>query len=298
MKFLSKEVKIGLTAIVAIIIIYSGIIFLKGLQIFSNDEYYFVEMKTASGITPGDEVLANGVKVGIVKTVSFVPEKQNILVQINIDKDFNIPVGTTVNISKEMLGSPKMNLALANNSGNYLKSGDILVAEPTIDLMETAAGMIPQVQALIPKLDSILEGVNNLANDPALAQSLHNLEYVTNNLKTTTDNVNSLLGKDMPRLMTKANNICTNLEGTTNKLNQVDIVGMANSAQGSLNNVQSITAKLNTSLQDKNSSLGMLLNDNSFALHLDSTAVNASRLLEDLRQNPKRYVHFSIFGKK
>ena len=298
MKFLTKEVKIGVTAIVAIIIIYLGIIFLKGLQIFSNDAYYLVEMQSASGITAGDEVLANGVKVGIVKSVSFVPEKQNILVRIDIDKEFKIPVGTTVNISKEMLGSPKMNLALANNSGNFLNSGDVLTAEPTIDLMETAAGMIPQIQALLPKLDSILSGVNNLANDPALSQSLQNLEYITNNLKTTTDNVNSLLGKDMPHLMTKANNICTNLEGTTNKLNQVDIVGMANSAQGSLNNVQSITAKLNTSLQDKNTSLGMLMNDNSFALHLDSTAMNASRLLEDLRNNPKRYVHFSLFGRK
>jgi len=298
MNFFTKEVKIGLTAIVAIIIIYSGIIFLKGLQIFSNDSVYFVEMKNASGITPGSEVLASGVKVGIVKNVSFVPANQNIVVQIDIDKEFKIPAGTTVNISKEMLGSPKMNLMLANNSGNYLKDGDTLVAEPTIDLMETAAGMIPQLQALLPKLDSILSGVNNLANDPALNQSLQNIEYITNNLKTTTDNVNVLLAKDMPKLLTKTNNICANLEGTTNKLNQVDIVGMANSAQGSLNNVQSITAKLNTSLQDKNNSLGMLLNDNSFALHLDSTATNASRLLEDLRNNPKRYVHFSIFGKK
>jgi len=295
MIFLTKEVKIGLTALVAIIIIYLGIIFLKGLQIFSSDNYYFVEMKTASGINPGDDVLASGVKIGIVKSVEFVPEKQNILARISIDKNFRIPVGTTVSISKEMLGSPKMNLVLASNSGNYLNSDDILIAEPTIDLMETAAGMIPEIQALIPKLDSILAGVNTLANDPALAQSLHNLEYITNNLKTTTDNVNVLLGKDMPKLMTKANNICTNLESTTNKINQIDLIGLANSAQGSLNNMNSITTKLNSSLQSKDNSLGMLMNDNSLVVHLDSTIINASKLLEDLKENPKRYVHFSIW---
>lgn len=295
MNFLTKEVKIGLTALVAIIIIYLGIIFLKGLQIFSSDNYYFVEMKTASGINPGDDVLASGVKIGIVKSVEFVPEKQNILARISIDKNFRIPVGTTVSISKEMLGSPKMNLVLASNSGNYLNSDDILIAEPTIDLMETAAGMIPEIQALIPKLDSILAGVNTLANDPALAQSLHNLEYITNNLKTTTDNVNVLLGKDMPKLMTKANNICTNLESTTNKINQIDLIGLANSAQGSLNNMNSITTKLNSSLQSKDNSLGMLMNDNSLVVHLDSTVINASKLLEDLKENPKRYVHFSIW---
>lgn len=298
MKFLTKEVKIGITALVAITTIYLGIIFLKGLHLFSNDTYYFVEMKNAGGITPGGEVLASGVKIGFVKSVEFVQESQTIRTRIDIDRDFKIPVGTTVSISKEMLGSPKMNLVLANNTGKYLENGDVLTSEPSLDLMDAAAGMIPQLQALLPKLDSILAGVNNLANDPALAQSLHNLEYVTNNLKTTTDNVNGLLANDMPKLMSKANNICANLEGTTNKLNQVDLVGIANSAQGSLNNVNNITAKLNSSLQSKNNSLGMLLNDNQFALHLDSTAMNASRLLEDLKNNPKRYVHFSLFGRK
>lgn len=298
MKFFTKEVKIGLTALLAIIVIYSGIIFLKGLQLFSNNTYYYVEMDNASGLTPGGEVLASGVKIGLVKTVSFEPEDQSILVQIDVDPDFKIPVGTYASISKEMLGAPKMNLVLAQNTGKYLNSGDKMKAEASHDLMSSAADMIPQIQALIPKLDSILAGVNALANDPSLTESLHNLEYVTNNLKTTTDGVNGLLSKDLPKLMASANNICVNLEGTTSKLNQIDIVSIADNAQGTLKNVNGITAKLNSSLQRKDNSLGMLLNDNSFALHLDSTAMNASRLLEDLRNNPKRYVHFSLFGRK
>ncbi len=298
MKFFTKEVKIGITALLAVIVIYAGIIFLKGLQLFSNNTYYYVEMSNASGLTPGGEVLASGVKIGLVKAVTFNEEKQNILVQIDIDPNFKIPVGTYASISKEMLGAPKMNLVLAENKGNYLNSGDIMTAEASSDLMSSAANMIPQIQALIPKLDSILAGVNALANDPSLAASLHNLEYVTNNLKTTTDGVNGLLSKDLPKLMASANNICVNLEGTTNKLNQIDIVSIADNANGTLKNVNGITSKLNSSLQRKDNSLGLLLNDNSFALHLDSTAMNASRLLEDLRNNPKRYVHFSLFGRK
>lgn len=295
---ISKEIKIGLTAVVAIAIIYVGIIFLKGLKLFSNDTSYYVEMDNASGLCVSGEVLANGVNIGLVKTISYVPEKQNILVEVDVNPEFKIPEGTTAYLSKEMLGSPKMNLKLGPNSGKYLSPGDIMKAEVSTDLMAAAADMIPQIQALLPKLDSILTGVNKLANDPSLAASLHNLEYVTNNLKTTTDDVNKLLGKDVPKLMTHANNICVNLEGTTNKLNQVDIVGLGNSAKGTLDNMNSITGELNTALHSKNNSLGLLLNDNSLAVHLDSTVINASLLLEDLKAHPKRYVHFSLFGSK
>ncbi|MCR5314015.1 MAG: MlaD family protein [Bacteroidaceae bacterium] len=298
MNFFTKEVKIGITAIIAIIIIYTGIIFLKGLKLFSNDTAYYVEMDNANGLSVSSEVLANGVNIGLVKTISYIPEKQNILVQINVKPDFKIPNGTTAFLSKEMLGSPKMNLALGQNDKGYMKPGDTMKAVPSTDLMATAGELLPQVQSLIPKLDSILAGVNTLVNDPALATSLHNLEYITNNLKTTTDDVNSLLGKDMPKLMTKANTIAGNLEITTNKLNQMDLVGMANSAQGTLNNVNNLTQKLDNAMSSKNNSLGLLLNDNSLVLHMDTTVQNASLLLEDLRLNPKRYVHFSLFGKK
>lgn len=298
MNFLTKEVKIGLSAIVAIIIIYVGIIFLKGLKLFSNDTGYYVEMENANGLSVSSEVLANGVNIGLVKTISYVPEKQNILVEISVNPDFEIPVGTTAFLSKEMLGSPKINLALGPNTGNYMKPGDKIQTAISSDLMAMAGDMLPKVQALIPKLDSILAGVNKLANDPSLSTSIHNLEYITNNLKTTTDDVNQLLGHDVPKFMTKANVIASNLEGTTNKLNQIDLVGMANSAQGSLNNVNNITTKLDKAINSKDNSLGLLLNDNNLVVHMDTTIQNASLLLEDLRLNPKRYVHFSLFGKK
>ncbi|MBQ7156473.1 MAG: MCE family protein [Bacteroidaceae bacterium] len=298
MSFLNKEVKIGIVAIIAIIIIYVGIVFLKGLKIFNTDNAYYVEMDNASGITVSGEVLAGGVNIGYVKTISYVAEKQNILVEISVKPDFRIPEGTTVFLSKEMLGSPKMNLALGPNTGKYINEGDTIKAVSSPDLMAAVGDMLPQLQALVPKLDSILNGVNHLVNDPALSGTIQNLQYVTNNLRTTTDNVNTLLGRDMPKLMSKANNIAGNLEVTTNKLSQVDITGMANNAKGTLDNMNSITTRLDKALGSKDNSLGMLINDKSLVVHLDSTMLNASSLLEDLKQNPKRYVHFSIFGKK
>ena len=114
----------------------------------------------------------------------------------------------------------------------------------------------------------------------------------------TTQHINGLLGKDVPQLMAKTNVICTNLETTTNSISQIDVAGMAQKADATLTGVQDMTFKINTAMSSKDNSLGMLMNDNSIALHIDSTIVNSSLLLEDLRLHPKRYVHFSLFGRK
>lgn len=98
--------------------------------------------------------------------------------------------------------------------------------------------------------------------------------------------------------MAKTNNICDNLETTTGQLTQIDLVGIAQKADATMAGVQEMTFKMNTAMNSKETSLGMLMNDNSIALHIDSTMLNSSRLLEDFRLHPKRYVHFSLFGKK
>lgn len=294
----SKEIKIAITAIVAVIIVYAGIIFLKGLKIFSNEVSYYVEMTDVQGMPTASNILANGLKVGYVKAINFDQARQIITVEMSINPDFRIPKGTSVFMTKEMLGSATMNLKLGSDPSNVLSPGDTIQGTPMTDLMSAAGAMIPQVQAMLPKVDSILTALNTMANDPALANSLHNMETVSSDLKVTTRQINSLLGKDVPQLMAKTNNICSNLETTTSTLNQIDMVGMAQKADKTLTSVQEMTFKFNTAMNSKDNSLGMLLNDNSIALHLDSTMLNSSLLLEDFRLHPKRYVHFSLFGKK
>ena len=197
-----------------------------------------------------------------------------------------------------MLGSAMMNLKLGTDPTVILSPGDTIIGTPMTDLMTAAGNMIPQVEKMLPKMDSILSALNTLANDPSLSTSMLNMATISEELKTTTSQLNGLLSKDVPQLISKTNNICTNLETTTNRINQIDIVGMAQKADATLNNVNDLTFKLNTAMKSKETSLGMLVNDNSIALHIDSTLMNSSRLLEDLRLHPKRYVHFSLFGKK
>ena len=295
---ISKEIKIAFVAILSAIIVYVGIIFLKGLKLFNDEVSYFVEIADVQGMPTASDVRANGLKVGTVKAINFNSGSQNLTVEITINPNFQIPQGTSVYMTKEMLGSAMMNLRLGPDPTNILHPGDTIHGQPMVDLMTEAGNLLPIAESMLSKMDSILTAMNTLANDPALASSLHNMEAVSADLRVTTTRLNGLLGNDVPRLMAKTNNICSNLETTTNTLNQIDMVGMAHKADATLNNMQEMTFKFNTAMSSKDNSLGMLLNDNSIALHLDSTMQNSSRLLEDLRLHPKRYVHFSLFGKK
>ena len=295
---ISKEIKIAGVTILSAIIIYVGIIFLKGLKLFNDEISYFVEIADVQGMPTASDVRANGLKVGTVKAINFNPNSQNLTVEITINPNFKIPQGTTVYMTKEMLGSAMMNLRLGPDPAAILQPGDTIKGNPMTDLMSAAGNMIPKVEALLPKVDSILTALNARANDPAITTSMHNMAIVSEDLKQTTRQINVLLGKDVPQLMAKTNNICANLETTTNNLNQIDMLGMAQKADATLSNVQDMTFRINTAMNSKDNSLGMLMNDNSIALHVDSTMMNSSRLLEDLRMHPKRYVHFSLFGRK
>lgn len=298
MKGFSKEIKIAIVAIIAIVIIYVGIIMLKGLNLFNNDKEYVVIMSNVTGLSISSDVLANGLKVGYVKNISYNNKTQKLALTLTISKSFHMPKGTTVFVTKEMLGTAKLNLELGEQGGDILQPGDTIYGESPTDIMAAAADLIPEVENMLPKVDSILSSLNRIVSDPALVATLHNLESTTANLRTSTARINSMLDKDMPQLMASANHVMSNAETLTSTLNRVDIEGIANNANQTISNANLITNKLNTAMNSKDNSLGMLLNDNSIALHLDSTTRNASLLLEDLRLHPKRYVHFSLFGKK
>jgi len=298
MKFFTKEIKIAITAIIAVIIIYVGVILLKGLKIFNTDAEYIVSMEDVTGISVSSDVLVNGLKIGYVKSIRYNKQNQGIYLSLSVNPSFEIPTGTTVFVSKELLGSSKLNLELGRPSNPPIAPGDTLYGTESNDLMAAVGDMMPQIEEMLPKIDSILTSLNALASDPALAATLHNLEYTTNSLRTTTDEVNRLMRSDVPQLLASANHVMNNAETLTATLNDIDIAGIAQTANQTLTNANQAVGRLNTAMNSRDNTLGLLLNDKTLALRLDTTVINASLLLEDLRLHPKRYVHFSIFGKK
>lgn len=290
----SREIKIALTTLVAIVIIYLGIMFLKGIKLAKTDNVYVVVMEDVGGLALQAPVLSNGLEIGVVKGLTFNTRTRLVEAAIELDKGYSVPRGTTATLSKDMLGAPKLKLLPASGADGFLAQGDTIYGYPMIDLMETAGDLMPTLATMLLRVDSILATLNTLVASPTLPQTLDNLQCATNNLRTTTDQLNDLLSHDMPALMGRVDAIGANLQETTGQLTQVDLAAMGASVQATMDEMQRFTTRLNSD----EGSLGRLMADPSLYNNLDSTMLNASRLLEDLRLHPKRYVHFSLFGKK
>jgi phospholipid/cholesterol/gamma-HCH transport system substrate-binding protein len=298
MKLFSKEVKIALVAVVGVVILFFGMNFLKGLSLFSNDNNYFVAFQDVTGLSESSPIYADGFKVGVVKGVSYdYGNNTDIKVKIQVDKNLRIPKGSSAEIVSDMLGNVRVNLLINRSENEFLTPGDVIVGRVSAGAIGKVADMIPAIEKMLPKLDSIMASLNTLLADPAIAQSLHNIKNVTANLTTTSQQLNVLmagLNQGVPTMMHKANGVLDNTNRLTANLANVDVAGTMAEVNQTLAGVQAFTDKLN----NKNSSLGLLMNDASVYNNLNSTMRNADSLMVNIRQHPKRYVHFSVFGKK
>jgi phospholipid/cholesterol/gamma-HCH transport system substrate-binding protein len=190
-----------------------------------------------------------------------------------------------------------LDLILGPNPLEQLALGDTIEGGKQSGAMSKAADMLPQVEKMLPKLDSILTSINKLLADPALANTLHNVDGLTANLNSTSQDLQQLtasLNRQMPQMLGNVNGILENTEELTKKLNDIDVAATMSKVEQTLTNVQQMTEALNS----KKGTLGLLMHDTGLYDNLNSTMENADKLIIDLKEHPKRYVHFSLFGRK
>ena len=297
-KFFTKEIQIALVAIVALVVLYFGLNFLKGLSIFSNSNNYCVAFDDVSGLAASSPVYANGYKVGVVERIEYDYERPNKIIAImGLDKQMRVPVGSHAELASDLLGNIKINLVLSDNPLSFVAVGDTIVGKIEEGVMSKVGEMVPAIEAMMPKLDSILTSLNLLLADPALRNTLHNVEGMTANLQQTSVDLRTLsasLGRDVPSMLRKADGVLDNTQQLTANLSSIDVAAMQANVNKTLANVEEMTQKLNSN----EGTLGLLMRDASLYNHLSATAADADSLMRDLKQHPKRYVHFSVFGKK
>lgn len=290
---ISKEVKIGIATILSIILLYIGINYLKGINLFKPANYYYVSCNNVKDINISSPVFVEGFKIGLVRSIQYdYSSVDKIMLEISLDKGMRINKGSYVSIASTLLSGAELNIILNKYVTEYYKPGDTLEGRIKGGMMTSVEeDILPMVAGIMPKIDSILTGLQSLVNNAALLQSLNNLEGTTKQLEASSVQLNSFMKNDLPEISSNLKVTTSNLSTFSDHLNQLDLEQSINSLNSTLGNVNTMASKLNA----KDNSLGLLLNDSLLYNNLNRTVENASGLLLDVQQNPKKYVRFSLF---
>lgn len=296
-KFFSKEVTIGIVAIVSIAILVIGIDFLKGINIFKPTNYYYATYTNVEGLAVSAPVTLNGFKVGLVREISYEYDNPgHVLVEMSLNKELRLPQGTVAMLGTDLLGTASIQL-IPGSSGDYHNVGDHLTGENKASMMDKVTNdMMPAVSRIIPKVDTLLTSVNTLVSDPALAASVKRLDAITANLEASTRRLNALMGT-LPPIASNVNTISGNLAGATSDIATLTAKAKVLPVDSIADNINAITAnlrELSETLGKDNSTLGRLINDPRLYDNLNATVASLDSLLIDIKKNPKRYISIKL----
>lgn len=306
---IANETKIGILAVVAIAILIIGYNFLKGNDVFSSSQKFYAMYERVDGLTATKPVYVNGFQVGRVAKLELLPSKK-IRATLEVNKDIPIPSNTVAEIqSTDLLGSKAIYFVLGD-SQKMANDGDTLASNVEKSLAESVNPVKDKAVVMLDKIDSILTALNAIMNpqfQENIQQSLVSVNNTLKSLESTSKKVDNIVGSGAQRLQ----NILTNVESISANLrdNNEQITGIlsniekvtdqaaAANLQETLTNANQATQQLAAmmeKIQNGQGSLGALLNDDGLYDNLNNSAENLDKLMIDLRENPKRYVRFSL----
>ncbi|MCM1022354.1 MAG: MlaD family protein [Muribaculum sp.] len=293
MKRFSKEFKIGISIIVAAVVLFSGINYLKGVNVFKAANYYYVSYENVNGLTISSPVTLNGYKVGQVRDIAYEYDNPgHVLVELSLDKKLKIPAGTKAVINLDILGTASVVLEFSDNTENHV-IGDRLIGETAPSLMtDLSDNMLPTISSVIAKVDTLLTGVNSLLSDSAILNSVRRLDKITSNLELVTAQLNRSLAT-LPSTMDGMNSTVHNLDTITADLTVLTSQFKQINIATTMLRVDSIASNLNWAtgqLTTPNNSVGLLLNDRKIYDNLDNATTTIDSILIDVKKNPRRYI--------
>ena len=299
--FFNKNVKIALTVIVSLCLLYWGIEFLKGINLFKPANFYIAKFDRVDGIVEATPITVNGFQVGQVREIKFDYQTNKISVMLAMNRDLKIPVGSSVSIQSGLLGGASMSLSLAEGSAYYKVGDEIPTFIPQGLMGKVETEVMPEIGKILPRVDSIVGSVNSLVGDPALVAAVARLDVITAELQQSSQQLHILLAslnKTVPGVMSNVNGITNNLTGTTSNLNDFSATLKGMPLDSTMAQVNATIANLNAlsrQLNNPNSSLGMLLNDKQLYTNATNAVATLDSLLADIKKNPKRYINVKVF---
>ncbi len=297
MKTPKKEVLIGLCAVMALAVLYFGIEFLKGVNIFKPANYYYASYTDVAGLQKSAPVTVNGFKVGQVREISYEYDNPgHVRVELSLDRELRLPVGTKAVIEQDLLGTSTVVLHMGS-SKDFHEIGNRLEGETAQGLMGSVSEqLMPSVSAIFPKIDSLVTALNTLVRDPALSSSVKRLDDITLSLNSTMKQLNAT-ARQLDPVMRNVNGITGNVNTITADLTQVSGKLAQLPVDSLMNNIMALSGNLRAlseELDNPESTIGALTRDRSLYNNLNNAAASLDSLLIDVKKNPKRYISIKL----
>lgn len=311
-----KKLFIGFTFIVAVFIFVWGYNFLKGKDIFDKQTIVYADYHEVSGLAVANPVMINGFKVGQVSDIYFNPNMTgDIIVVLTLQNKFPIPNNTIARIySADLMGSKAIDLRLGDGV-EMINSGDTLASSIEASLMDEVNAQVQPIKIkaenLLGSIDSLVIAFQTVLNEDAivnLSESFNSMRRTFSNLENTTTNIDSLVITERSNISAilqnvdsltltlsqnrdKISSILTNFEVVSDSLSKIDIGGTLTRANNAIDELNIILAQIN----EGQGTVGMLMHNDTLYMELNRSAEELNLLLKDIRENPKRYVKFSLF---
>ncbi|MBI2729586.1 MAG: MCE family protein [Sphingobacteriales bacterium] len=314
----SNETKVGALTAIAITLLILGFNFLKGKSVLTKSNRLYAVFENVGGLKPSNPVMINGLKVGTVYDIyEQSKDLRKIIVSINLLKDINIPSNSTANIQTSFTAASTLDINLGNSS-TFIKDGDTItsITKPGVldQLSNSAAPAVDSIKKAAAMLGRVLENVNTIFDPNTkgnLQTTIANIKLVTERLAYTAADLQALMNAQTGAVAHTMNNlesfsgnlaknnekfdsIIDNLNKTTAQLSQTELKETVSNLNKSLGELKTVLNKINSG----DGSLGKLINDPSMYNSLMSNLRSVNTLIDDLKVHPKRYVSFSVFGKK
>ncbi|MCH2489092.1 MAG: MlaD family protein [Flavobacteriales bacterium] len=302
---LSREVKTGILAIGAILLFVFGYSYLKGTNLLEKNRTFYVKYDNVEGLAKSAPVTINGLKVGKVANIDFENQSGGLVVEFTVEKDFDFSQNSLVRIySSGIIGGKSLGIYPEYNPNNIAESGDTLrgeIEDGMLSAVTKALGPLEKkVNNTLSTVDTLLLAFTDIVDAPTrdnLKNAINNLNTTLNSLSGVSNKLNRVLGENSDKL----DRTFTNLDVTTENFAKFsDSLAQIETGQ-MIADLEAFTSKLNTVItrvDNGEGSVGKLLKDEELYENLTGASQQLEQLLQDLKLNPKRYVHFSLFGKK
>ena len=300
----TKEVKTALLAIVAILLFIFGYSFLKGKNWFDSSRTFYAIYNDVEGLTPSSPVTINGLKVGNVSKIGFLDTSGQLLVTFTVDNEFPFSKNSIAQIyGGGLIGGKSLAILPDYEQGNMAKSGDTLastIEEGLLELVnERLTPLQEKVEKVIVSTDSLINSFNEVMNQETrenLKSSIANLNATVSSLNNSANTVEGILSQNSTKLnrtFTNLDEMSTNLNNFSDTLANFELRKVTDDLERAVANFESVTNKLNSG----EGTAGKLISDPTVYNNLERATKQLDALIQDVKLNPKRYVHFSIFGK-